>query len=80
MQSTIDYLSSYYKNNFIDSDFANKVRQEAFQRFLERGMPSRKDESWRYANIPGWYKNHLKPPSIMMILICNLIICGLSLI
>jgi Fe-S cluster assembly protein SufD len=62
MQSTIDYLSSYYKNNFIDSDFANKVRQEAFQRFLERGMPSRKDESWRYANIPGWYKNHLKPP------------------
>lgn len=62
MQKIIDSLSDYYKNNTQVTDYESTSRQKAFSRFISRGMPSRKDEAWRYANIANCYSQSLQQP------------------
>lgn len=62
MQKIIDSLSEYYKKNTHVVDYDSSSRQKAFARFIAKGIPSRKDEAWRYANITSWYKQNLQQP------------------
>jgi Fe-S cluster assembly protein SufD len=49
------FISDYTENKTVisrkDSDYVSKLRDEAIKKFEEKGIPSVKDELWRFSNI-----------------------------
>lgn len=55
-----NYLQ-FKANSNLDSIAANQIRQSSFERFLKTGLPSRKEEAWKYTGLTDFKSIDWKP-------------------
>ena len=61
MQEVIQSFSNYF-DEIVSKLGTQATRCDAMQSFTKNGLPSRKNENWRYANINDWFSSSLILP------------------
>ena len=61
MQEVIQSFSNYF-DEIVSKLGTQDTRCDAMQSFTKNGLPSRKNENWRYANINDWFSSDLILP------------------
>ncbi|MEE3002844.1 MAG: SufD family Fe-S cluster assembly protein [Pseudomonadota bacterium] len=66
MRDTLEVLANFYEQvRPLTGEILSDFRARSYAMFLQKGLPSRKSENWRYAITANWFKENLKQPEII---------------